>query len=122
VEQAGRGPLWDNRLSVGAAGRDGTSILEAELADTLRKLGAARLIVGHAPTKALDYRLAWPHPCFGDRVALIDTGISAYFSGRLSAVEIADDLTVRYFERPGSCALAAERRSITKTYLSQIAE
>ena len=100
VSDAAPGPLWTDRLRVSDGPIDGTEGLGEVLAQALERAGARRLIVGHKPTAALDFQIAFPHPAFGDRVALIDTGICKRYGGRLSALEIAGgDITALYFER-----------------------
>lgn len=111
VEQAGQGPLWTSRFRVPAeCPQHEESGLGWNVADTLDAWGATRLVVGHRPTHVIDYRIALPHPLFGDSVIAIDTGISQYFGGRLSALEIIDgSLSPRYFDRGGE-ALELTRR------------
>lgn len=102
IEQAGEGPLWTNRFRVSAEYSKSEVGFRGVVADVLDAWGATRLIVGHRPTRTIDYRIALPHPLFGDSVVSIDTGISQYFGGRLSALEIVDGtLAPRYFERTG---------------------
>ncbi len=102
IERASEGPLWTNRFHVSAEYPKSEAGFREVVADVLDAWGATRLIVGHRPTRAIDYRIALPHPLFGDSVVSIDTGISQYFGGRLSALEIVDDTLVpRYFERAG---------------------
>lgn len=100
VDFDGQGPLWTRNLMVSRMPPWHAARTRAGLQQVLSRLGARRLVVGHSPTAALDFEIAWPHPVFGDAVAVIDTGISRCYGGRLSALEIAGD-AVRplYFER-----------------------
>jgi hypothetical protein len=67
--------------------------------ETLHRLGADYLVVGHKPTKRLGYIIGHPHPAFGTSVAAIDTGISKFYGGRLSAIDCAGDIIPRYVDR-----------------------
>lgn len=58
---------------------------EEELATVLRSTGAKRMVIAHTPNRA---GIAIAH---GGRLALIDTGISRYYGGKLSYLEIAGD-------------------------------
>jgi hypothetical protein len=100
IEQTGESPLWSHRFRVATQPEDGEVSFRRTMADVLELWGAKRMVVGHRPTHAIDYQMAFPHPFFGDSVVSIDTGISRYFDGRLSAMEIIDDrLVPHYFER-----------------------
>ena len=52
----------------------------------LDRLGAERIVLGHAPTK--DGSIVTDHPHYGDSVVLIDTRISDDERGRLSALVV----------------------------------
>jgi hypothetical protein len=61
---------------------------EEELATVLRSTGAKRMVIAHTPNRAgiaINY---------GGRLALIDTGISIYYRGKLSYLEILGDRLV----------------------------
>jgi len=81
------------------------------------------MVCGHSPTKAIDYRIAYPHPVFGDAVASIDTGISQVFGGCPSALEIVGGVPLsRYLERGDSTlGLNRWRRKRTAEYLEALA-
>lgn len=97
------GPLWCDRYGVSVDVDVNSAAVNARLRYWLRALNCTRLVVGHKPTKQADFRVAAPHPIFGDRVALIDTGISRSYNGRLSALELlGETATPHYFERGGS--------------------
>jgi hypothetical protein len=118
------GPLWTDRLRVTAEPVRDAEGLGDVIAEALDRLGVDRLAVGHKPTVDLDYRIAFPHPAFGDRVALIDTGICRRYGGRLSALEIgADRIAPRYFERGiHELALTREVRTAAERNRERIAE
>ena len=61
---------------------------EEELATVLRSTGAKRMVIAHTPNRA---GIAIAH---GGRLALIDTGISRYYGGKLSYLEILGDRLV----------------------------
>jgi hypothetical protein len=100
VEESGKGPLWTTGLKLGAAATQRSALPVQTVAAVLDFWGARHLVVGHTPTRTIDYAISYPHPTYGDAVAIIDTGISRWFGGRLSALEIRNgSLTPRYFER-----------------------
>ncbi len=79
------GPLWYRGLIT----REGDDRLapppiEEELATILTAYGARRIVVGHTPS------LAGIVIAHGGRLIRIDSGISAYYSGRRSYLEILD--------------------------------
>jgi len=100
IQEDQGGPLWTRRFGTENVEGEEPGNHSASLTKVFEALGADRMVVAHVPTKALDYRIAFPHPTYGDRVAVIDTGISRFYGGRLSALEI-DDHGVRahYFDR-----------------------
>jgi hypothetical protein len=61
---------------------------EEELATVLRSTGAKRMVIAHTPNRAGIAIL------YGGRLALIDTGISSYYGGKLSYLEILGDRLV----------------------------
>ena len=89
-----RGPLWYRGLAkkpgeVAAAEEDEPIVstqtaVEVELDKVLAAYGASRMVIGHTP------QLAGIQIRYNDRLALIDTGISAYYGGKLSWLEIID--------------------------------
>ncbi|MCP5127443.1 MAG: metallophosphoesterase [Gammaproteobacteria bacterium] len=104
TSEEGRGPLWSKGFRVSTACAPSDSDRDrSKLREWLGLLGGKRLVVGHRPTKALGYDIALPHPTFGDLVTAIDTGISRFYGGRLSALEIrGGELRPRYFDRGNS--------------------
>jgi Calcineurin-like phosphoesterase len=100
IQEGQGGPLWTRRFGAETAPDHDPVDLCTGLHHVLARLGVDRMVVGHVPTKVLDYAIAFPHPTYGDRVAVIDTGISRSYGGRLSALEI-DERGVRphYFDR-----------------------
>jgi hypothetical protein len=120
----GGGPLWTDRFRVSKDSPPGGDGLSTVLGTVLHHLEARHLVVGHRPTKELDYKIAFPHPVFGEAVAVIDTGISRFYRGRLSALEIvADELLPRYFERgSGELDLTRSIRSECERRRCAIAE
>ena len=94
------GPLWSHRYRVDLATKSAMESEKAMVSSVLSHLGTARVVAGHVITRAMGCDIAYPHPVFGDAVAVIDTGISSAFGGRLSALEIDGDIVrPRYFER-----------------------
>jgi hypothetical protein len=77
---AGDGPLWYRGYAT--LGDDA----EPQIAALLKRLGAARFVVGHTPQIPGGIRVR-----FGNRIFLIDTGMltSHFKAGRPSALEIA---------------------------------
>lgn len=68
----------------------------------LKRFGAVRMIVGHAPTP--DQRIHMTHPYYGDMVVVADSHMSIAFGskGRLSALDIDESGNIKetYFTRP----------------------
>lgn len=106
-----KGPLWYRGLAKKpgepAAAEEGEPItstpagVEAELDTVLKAYGANRIIIGHTP------QLAGIQLRYDDRLALIDTGISAYYGGKLSWLEIIDGkLTPHDMPRPTASSKA----------------
>ena len=102
------GPLWyrgyvvqslDPEVRTAAPGQQ-TAVARAypppeqELAAVLTSTGAKRMVIAHTPNRAgiaISY---------GGRLALIDTGISRYYGGKLSYLEIVGDrLTPHSWDR-----------------------
>lgn len=89
-----KGPLWYRGLArkpgeASGAAEDEPVVatatgVEAELDNVLKAYNASRIIIGHTP------QLAGIQIRYSDRLALIDTGISAYYGGKLSWLEIID--------------------------------
>jgi len=113
IEEQHGGPLWTRRFGAETAPDHDPVDLCTGLRHVLRQWDADRLITGHVPTKCLGYTIAFPHPTYGERVAVIDTGISRSYGGRLSALEIdQNQLRPRYFDRgTGDLALTESIRS-----------
>lgn len=100
IEEGKGGPLWTRCFGAEKAPDHDPVDLCTELRHLLRQWQADRLVIGHVPTKCLDYEIAFPHPTYGDRVAVIDTGISRSYGGRLSALEIDQgEMRPCYFDR-----------------------
>lgn len=106
-----KGPLWYRGLTRKAgeptAAEEGEPVtstptgVEAELGHVLKTYSASRIIIGHTP------QLAGIQLRYDDRLALIDTGISAYYGGKLSWLEIIDGkLTPHDMARPPAAAPA----------------
>lgn len=109
IAEGGGGPLWNDRFDARHQPMDAND-LRTSLPKVLAHWGARRIVVGHVPTKSLGYSIAYPHPLYGDAAALVDTGISKFFGGRLSALEIVrDSLTPCYFDRGDSDLELTER-------------
>jgi hypothetical protein len=78
------GPLWYRGLAqADATGAPGSSA-DSELRNVLAAQGARRMVIGHTPVLS---GVAFRH---GDRLAMIDTGISAAYGGTLGYLEIID--------------------------------
>lgn len=90
------GPLWyrgyvtrsiDSEARAAAPGQASPAVAyptpEEELAMVLRSAGARQMVIAHTPNRA---GIAISN---GGRLALIDTGISRYYGGKLSYLEIA---------------------------------
>ncbi len=95
------GPLWYRGYVTRAAGSEAPAAApgqaaaapaypspEEELTAVLRSTGAKRMVIAHTPSRA---GIAILH---GGRLALIDTGISRYYGGKLSYLEILGDRLV----------------------------
>jgi hypothetical protein len=76
------GPLWYRGLVTGT-GAGGRPTAANELAVTLKATGAKRLVIGHTPA------VKGVVTDFDGQLVRIDTGISSYYGGVLSWVEIA---------------------------------
>jgi len=101
TSQPSGGPIWSRRFRANTREPDEAF---CRLFESIRAhLGFRLMVCGHNPTAGLEFRAAYPHPVFGDSVALIDTGISKAIGGRLCALEFdAGVPRVRYFERGDS--------------------
>ncbi len=65
----------------------------------LRALAVDRMFLGHYLRP--DREILLEHPDYGDRVTILDSGISEFYDGTLSAVEIVgDEVTELTFDRP----------------------
>ncbi len=95
------GPLWYRGYVTRAADSEGPAAApgqapaapaypppEEELTAVLRSTGAKRMVIAHTPNRA---GIAIT---YGGRLALIDTGISRYYGGKLSYLEIVGDRLV----------------------------
>jgi hypothetical protein len=99
VSENDESPIWMDTFRLTRGGRPECAV-EAALDRACSELEVRRLVIGHRPTAVLGYRVAFPHPAYGDRVANIDTGISQSMGGRLAGVEIdGTGIRPRYFER-----------------------
>ena len=96
-----RGLLWHEGFRVDVSGVSGFESVSIHLLERLlAHFSAEILIVGHRPTIVHDHRVAWPHPFYGNKVAVIDTGICDFYDGKLSASSIEGaTLSVQYFDR-----------------------
>lgn len=100
TEDGGGGPIWSRAFVARSGGSPADIELQAVIEQFLAQHQAKRLVVGHCPTKNVGYQIAWPHPQLGEKVALIDTGISMAIGGQLSALVIDDGrFEPCYFER-----------------------
>ena len=73
-------PLW-TRMYSAAPGREECAMLD----ETLRLLGAKRMVVGHTPQKP---SIA---PACDSKVWRIDVGLSRYYGGPVQALELRGD-------------------------------
>ena len=100
------GPLWyrgyvtratDSEARAAAPAQSPAAAVPSpgeELTAVLRSTGARRMVIAHTPN------LAGIAILYGGRLALIDTGISRHYSGKLSFLEIAGDrMTPHSWER-----------------------
>lgn len=104
----GDGPFW-SRIYQPFSPRENTQ--DPEVARFVRyitlltdavveKYNIKRVVVGHTPT-APDFDIVMPHPILGDKVIMIDTGISRHYRGKVSAlVSTNGQIEPVYFERP----------------------
>ncbi len=87
------GPLW-NRTFKPPRKRDHKRPDGAPKRETvervLKKLGANRVVVGHAPTPEAEILLE--HPYYGPHVVMVDTKLSDSRSGSLEALEVRGDV------------------------------
>jgi hypothetical protein len=111
------GPLWTRDFKprrkkkvrqVPRKSAPGVGYLEGILDD----LKVERMVIGHNPVG----RKGWvtSHPCYGDLVCSIDTGISRK-SGRLSCIEIDEGRVTSHFIKPSKSATKvrkAEKRRL----------
>jgi hypothetical protein len=99
-----RGPLWyrglvtrtpDAEAPTGAEPARVSPPIEAELAAALHGQGATRMVIGHTPTM---FGIMVLHE---GRLVRIDTGISRHYGGKLTFLEVANDvLTPHVVARP----------------------
>ena len=95
------GPLWYRGLVTRkedgeqpSAFPAGYPSIDDELDTALRTTGARRMVIAHTP------RLAGIEISHGGRLVRIDTGISSYYGGKLSYLEIRGDQVMPYnFDR-----------------------
>jgi len=81
----------------------------------LERLGAERIVLGHAPTK--DGSIVTDHPHYGESVVLIDTRISDDERGRLGALVVENDAPLTVYARDradGDALLAREEREAAR--------
>lgn len=78
------GPLWYRGLAQTDTTASFGASAESELRSVLAAQGARRMVIGHTPVLA---GVTFRH---GDRLAMIDTGISAAYGGTLGYLEIID--------------------------------
>ncbi len=101
------GPLWYRGLVTRKADGDlpafpaGYPSIDDELAAALRSTGGRRMVIAHTP------RLRGIEISHGGQLVRIDTGISRYYGGKLSYLEIRGDQIVPYnFDRSPPAAPA----------------
>jgi hypothetical protein len=95
------GPLWyrglvtrKEDLGQPTAFPAGYPSIDVELATALKGYGARRMVIAHTP------RLAGIEISHGGQLVRIDTGISSYYGGKLSYLEIRGDQVMPYnFDR-----------------------
>jgi hypothetical protein len=80
ARKSGEAPTTEDGQPVAAA----LPAVDAELDTVLKAYGANRIVIGHTP------QLAGISLRENDRLILIDTGISAYYGGKVSWLEITD--------------------------------
>jgi Calcineurin-like phosphoesterase len=91
------GPLWYRGLAQADPTGSPESSADSELRNVLAAQGARRMVIGHTPNLS---GVAFRH---GDRLAMIDTGISAVYGGTLGYLEIVDGRWVAHaVARPAS--------------------
>jgi hypothetical protein len=107
-----KGPLWYRGLTKkpgeATAAEEGEPVIstqtavEVELDKVLKVYNASRMIIGHTP------QLAGIQIRYNERLAMIDTGISAYYGGKLSWLEIIDGKLIPHnMARPVAAPAAA---------------
>jgi hypothetical protein len=100
------GPLWYRGLVTRKGADDllpvfpvGYPSIDNELAAAFRSTGGRRMVIAHTP------RLAGIEISHGGQLVRIDTGISRYYGGKLSYLEIKGDQIVPYnFDRSPAAA------------------
>lgn len=125
IEDQPESPLWTRQFEVKekSIDRDCTThpdrIGNKKIREYCKANEVDRIVIGHCPTKDVGYEIAYPHPRFKD-IAVIDTGISEYYNGRLSALVVSEDnVTSHYFDRGNSeLALTQELRTKFQSELS----
>lgn len=80
ILSGGSGPLWNRSYSRPRIRKDGPEC--QMLADTLRLLGARRMVVGHTVQRG------GANSACGDKVWRIDTGMSSTYGGKPESIEI----------------------------------
>ncbi len=100
IDQNEESPIWSARFDAASPHRSDGDTDGADLAATLASWGVRRIVVGHRPTRSHGYRIVSERSAFGAELVNIDTGISWFFGGQLSALEFgAEGIAPRYFDR-----------------------
>jgi calcineurin-like phosphoesterase family protein len=100
------GPMWTRAFKArGEKPKDAPS--KKTIRAILERLGAERIVLGHAPTR--DGSIVLEHPHYGTSVVMVDTRISDDERGRLGALVLENDtMSVLYADdRADGDALAA---------------
>ena len=115
LESASAGPLWTTSFKTKQP-PDGERVSRALDADDLyrllRRYGAKRLILGHAPSATGEIVLS--HPYYGAAVIMIDTRISDKKRGKLSCLEIRGDELEAYYPKRGAFGEELQKRELKR--------
>jgi hypothetical protein len=101
----------DARLQ-GAAGKGEGWPLEEDVRAILERLGAARVVLGHSPTR--DGSIVVDHPHHGNSVVLVDTRISHDGRGKLSALVLEDSVLSTIYAVDGADGDALSTREASE--------
>jgi hypothetical protein len=106
------GPMWTRSFKArGDKPKDAPS--KKTIRAILDRLGAERIVLGHAPTR--DGSIVLDHPHYGASVVMVDTRISDDERGRLSALVLEHDTTSVLYAQDradGEALRAREEREI----------